>query len=191
MGSDDPMIIRTIAANLVKANDAVLDRIHLEIRQEVSATGAPLICPECGWEPPERTNNGYGSPVAYPSKSVALHRRQQHGLVGKQRKNYQRDIVAVFKELQENKCYLCERELDSTAEGDNWKVHLDHHHGHCPGGRGSGGHNGCNVCRRGLSHHVCNKLIGLADENSDVLYRIADNLAKAKFFVEQRLTAIP
>jgi hypothetical protein len=68
--------------------------------------------------------------------------------------------------LQEGKCYLCQAILSSDLR----KVHVDHEHRcWCP----CGPERSCQYCLRGLACDRCNWIIGLADEDPELLKRIA------------------
>jgi hypothetical protein len=73
---------------------------------------------------------------------------------------------------QDGRCYLCRRPLPD----DPSRIDVDHDH-RCP-------HHdvkkSCRRCRRGLACDRCNTLIGLADDDPDLLHLIADDLAEAR-----------
>jgi Recombination endonuclease VII len=95
--------------------------------------------------------------------------RRYHGLLAG-------DWAALWA-AQDGRCYLCG---DPLSE-DGRAVVVEHDHRCCPPGRS------CPLCRRGLAHHVCNAVIGLAGDDPKLLRRIAANLAKAK----KRLGRLP
>lgn len=65
--------------------------------------------------------------------------------------------------LQEGNCYLCR----SPLPGNIRKVHVDHDHRCC------GSVRSCQLCLRGLACDRCNWIIGLAEEDAELLKRIA------------------
>lgn len=69
-------------------------------------------------------------------------------------------------------CYLCERELDLQTYA------IDHDHDCCPKTKS------CEHCRRGITHRVCNVLIGLSGDDVEVLQRIVTNLRAANKLLE-------
>jgi Recombination endonuclease VII len=73
----------------------------------------------------------------------------------------------TFWDEQNGLCYLCGDPLNTGSYRD---IHVDHDHTCCPKGRT------CEYCRRGLACSRCNTLIGAAEDNPDLLRRIADNL---------------
>jgi len=76
-------------------------------------------------------------------------------------------IRADLWEAQLRCCYLCEQPLDLAL------ARIDHDHRCCPQGRS------CAGCRRGVTHDRCNRLIGAADDDPELLRRIAGNLEHA------------
>jgi Recombination endonuclease VII len=76
---------------------------------------------------------------------------------------------------QEGRCYLCGTEIDPVT------AVLDHDHRCCPYGTS------CPLCRRGLACDSCNKLIGYAADDPDMLRRIADNLEAVTAVITVRL----
>jgi hypothetical protein len=74
-------------------------------------------------------------------------------------------LIATLWEEQGGKCYLCGIYLVP------WRVVLDHGHGCC------GPTRTCARCRRGLACDYCNKIVGFAHDDPEVLRLIADNLA--------------
>lgn len=98
----------------------------------------------------------------------ARQRRQAHGV----------GIDAAFArmwEQQGGKCYLCGIYLVP------WAAYIEHDHRCCPPGKT------CPDCRRGLACDYCNLLIGLADDDPELLRRIAYNLELAKNAVSARM----
>jgi len=77
------------------------------------------------------------------------------------------EMWAAFWEAQDGKCYLCGEPLNTES---HYGVQVDHDHTCCPKNRT------CPYCRRGLACDRCNKLIGIARDDPDLLRRIADNL---------------
>jgi Recombination endonuclease VII len=98
---------------------------------------------------PQRANTDYNR--AYRLKT-------QHGMT-------YADWDAMW-DSQQGRCYLCGAELvrDRRLTG------IDHDHRCCPDNRS------CAACRRGLVHRSCNVIAGLADDDPDLLVRIATNL---------------
>jgi hypothetical protein len=74
-------------------------------------------------------------------------------------------------DAQNGACYLCGAPIDPDQPK---LIAVDHDHGCCPRNRS------CAGCRRGLTHHTCNTLIGLADDDPVLLRQIADNLELAQ-----------
>lgn len=83
---------------------------------------------------------------------------------------------AVMRAAQDGLCYLCERAL-----GDDSTVHIDHDHACCPPSKS------CVRCRRGLAHRDCNRLIGIAGEDADLLNLMAANLLVATLRVRRAI----
>jgi len=65
--------------------------------------------------------------------------------------------------LQEGKCYLCQVSFSS----DIMAVHIDHDHRCC------GPLRSCYLCLRGLACARCNWVIGMVEEDAELLKRIA------------------
>lgn len=76
---------------------------------------------------------------------------------------------------QKGRCYLC----GDLLPGDPRRIDLDHDHRCCPR------HRSCARCRRGLTHHECNAVIGFAGDDPARLRRIARNLDQARRRYEQ------
>lgn len=79
---------------------------------------------------------------------------------------------------QDGLCYLCERPL-----GPDLMAVVEHDHRCCPPNKS------CPTCRRGLACGPCNRIIGFAQDDPDLLERIAANLRPAVAAVTARLTA--
>jgi Recombination endonuclease VII len=86
---------------------------------------------------------------------------------------------AVMWDAQEGKCYLCTKPMDPASSD------LDHDHRCC--GQGES----CRWCRRGLACHACNVIIGIAEDDPDLLIVIAANLRIALAAATERLTTKP
>lgn len=86
---------------------------------------------------------------------------------------------ATMWEAQDGLCYLCGEEMIPDKE----KIDIDHDHSCCPKGKS------CRTCRRGLTHHHCNVVIGWVHENPAVLRHMADALEAARLAFRQRLAA--
>lgn len=95
----------------------------------------------------------------------------QHGI------NWE-SLFRAFWEAQGGKCYLCGDDLKRDVPK---AIHLDHDHACCPLAKS------CERCRRGLACKECNRLIGIALDDPGRLRRIADNLARAKDEVRERM----
>lgn len=72
-------------------------------------------------------------------------------------------------DIQHGLCYLCEKPLPTGRS----QMTMDHDHNHCLGV------NSCERCRRGLTHSICNSLVGRADDDPGKLMVIAINFEKA------------
>lgn len=94
--------------------------------------------------------------------------RRRHGLWPKE--------WAALWAAQDGRCYLCGDPLPEDRSG----VVVDHDHRCCPPKRS------CSRCRRGLAHHACNTVIGLAGDDPKRLRRIAVSLERAKRQVVRR-----
>jgi len=95
------------------------------------------------------------------------------------------DIAAATAAMwakQGGKCYLCGIYL--VPDAGSYLV-LDHDHRCCPEQKS------CPYCRRGLACDKCNALIGMADDDPDLLRQIADALEVAKADVTARLAGKP
>ena len=84
-----------------------------------------------------------------------------------------------MRNIQSGCCYLCADPLSD----DGRNVNVDHDHSCCSRGKS------CRYCRRGLACTRCNTLIGLADDNPDLLRRIAANLEPAVKAAQVRIAA--
>lgn len=84
-------------------------------------------------------------------------------------------------ETQQGLCYLC---LGPLPE-DRHFLAIDHDHRCCPPG------NSCPACRRGLTCHSCNVLIGHAKDDPARLRRIAGNLEAAINAAAPRIACKP
>lgn len=80
-------------------------------------------------------------------------------------------LVRELLDVQEGKCYLCERDLNLDD------AVIDHDHSCC------GSQRSCEKCRRGAAHNNCNKAIGFFNDDPNLLHLVADNLKKANFFL--------
>lgn len=86
-----------------------------------------------------------------------------------------------LQEAQRGLCYLCGDPLPD----DRYFLAVDHDHRCCPPKKS------CSVCRRGLTCHSCNVLIGHAKDDPDRLRRIADNLEAAIAAATPRIACKP
>lgn len=89
--------------------------------------------------------------------------------------------LAQRREAQRGLCYLCGGPLPD----DTYFLAIDHDHRCCPPKKS------CVLCRRGLTCHSCNVLIGHAQDDPDRLRRIADNLAAAIAAATPRIAGKP
>ncbi len=96
--------------------------------------------------------------------------RNQHG-------PWAEEDRATLLAAQGGRCYLCGEEMTQKSE------RIDHDHSCCPKNQS------CRICRRGVAHHGCNILIGLAGDDPAALRRIADALEAAQLAFTQRKTA--
>lgn len=83
---------------------------------------------------------------------------------------------------QEGCCYLCREPLDPHKPKT---VHIDHDHRHCPPKQS------CAVCRRGLAHSTCNRILARAADDPAWFRRFADNLEAANAGVTVRMAFAP
>ena len=86
---------------------------------------------------------------------------------------------AALWDAQNGLCYLCGEPMDPQ------RVHVDHDYTCCHYGKS------CQFCRRGLTHPVCNQLVGLGGDDPDRLRRIADALEQARARVAERMAERP
>jgi hypothetical protein len=86
---------------------------------------------------------------------------------------------AVMWQAQGGRCYLCGEEMNPDKE----KIDIDHDHSCCRRGKS------CRICRRGLTHHHCNVVIGWVYENPAMLRYMADALEAAQREFKQRRDA--
>ncbi len=112
----------------------------------------------------------------YRARIGTVGRRIQHWA---QNHDLQPEDWAVLWDAQDGLCYLCSQELAPD------KAHIDHDHRCCEKDHS------CRYCRRGLAHHACNALIGMAADDPARLRRIADNLEIALKDTDARLALKP
>ena len=91
------------------------------------------------------------------------------------------DDLARMREAQHGLCYLC----GDPLPGDTYFLAIDHDHRCCPP------KTSCAFCRRGLTCHACNVLIGHAKDDPARLRRIADNLDAAITAATSRIARKP
>lgn len=89
--------------------------------------------------------------------------------------------LARLREEQQGLCYLCGNPLPD----DGYFLAIDHDHRCCPPKRS------CAYCRRGLTCHSCNLVIGHAKDDPERLRNIAANLEAALAAVSQRIARKP
>lgn len=89
--------------------------------------------------------------------------------------------LARMREAQHGLRYLCGDPLPD----DRYFLAIDHDHRCCPPKAS------CACCRRGLTCHSCNVLIGHAKDDPDRLRRIADNLEAAIAAATPRIASRP
>jgi hypothetical protein len=82
---------------------------------------------------------------------------------------------------QAGRCYLC----DGCLPTERAQVNLDHDHACCPPRRS------CRWCRRGMTCGPCNRIIGAARDNPEVLRHIAASLEAALVLSKLSLAAKP
>src|ERR1700733_5494192 len=82
---------------------------------------------------------------------------------------------------QNGLCYLCDEPMDSSRPRS---VHVDHDQAHCPE------HRSCAICRRGLAHSACNRIIGQAKDDPNWLRSLADSLEAANATVAARMAVM-
>jgi len=85
-------------------------------------------------------------------------------------------------------CYLCGREMKLESHQQETAT-IDHDHEHCPEVKGKS--KSCAICRRGLACDRCNRLIGMAEDDPELLRYIADSLEQRKAEIAPRLAAAP
>jgi len=109
-----------------------------------------------GWHRCPTVRPGYDTPrVSTPPPTPSSSRLRRH-----------RMTLADWNDLwamQGGKCYLCHNALPSNVRN----VHVDHEHLCC------GPVRSCKMCLRGLACNRCNWIIGLAEEDIEILKRIA------------------
>jgi len=84
-------------------------------------------------------------------------------------------------DAQQGLCYLCGDPLPD----DRLQIAVDHDHRCCPARKS------CVDCRRGLTCHACNLVIGHAKDGPERLRRIADNLEAAMAAADERMGRRP
>lgn len=89
--------------------------------------------------------------------------------------------ITRMRKAQQGLCYLCTEPLPE----DPHLMAIDHDHRCCPPKKS------CACCRRGLSCHGCNLVIGHARDDVARLRKIADNLEAAMSAVTQRMASKP
>jgi hypothetical protein len=94
-----------------------------------------------------------------------------------QHRGWTEEARAAMWAAQDGKCYLCGEEM--TVKN----VRIDHDHGCCPANQS------CRHCRRGMAHHRCNIMIGMADDDPARLRSMADALEAAQMAFAQRKPA--
>ena len=99
-----------------------------------------LICSKCGAE--RSYSPSEKQYRCYPCRNL----RKRHGL------SY--DDVMAWALTQDNRCAICDRVRVLV---------IDHNHDCCPQDKS------CQKCRRGLLCATCNRMIGLADDNPEIL----------------------
>lgn len=107
----------------------------------------------------------------------------RNGYAAGRRFSHGRDFFEMFNEMwaqQDGTCYLCREPLPPLP-----KTHVDHDHACCPKGKS------CAFCRRGLACDRCNKLVGQAGDNPELLRRIADNFEPVLKRTKARLSERP
>jgi Recombination endonuclease VII len=92
------------------------------------------------------------------------------------------DEWARLYEAQDGRCYLCGRPLDLDD-----KIAVDHDHECHPSTRART--ESCGDCRRGLTHAVCNQLIGMVGEDMDLLRTIAANFEPVNAAAKARIAS--
>lgn len=108
------------------------------------------------------------------AENARQHMRFRYGLSPEQR--------AQMLDDQDGRCYLCGEPLDLDQPR---KVHVDHDHSCCRGGRS------CGACIRGLACDPCNRGIGYFRDDTDRMRRVADALEAANAKVAARKATGP
>jgi hypothetical protein len=85
-------------------------------------------------------------------------------------------------EAQSGRCYLCQVEF---LPGD--KVRVDHDHDCCNSAKNDAS---CRACRRGLAHDACNLLIGIGEDDANLMLVIAGNFERASDLAKARIAAL-
>lgn len=106
-------------------------------------------------------------------RDAASRARDKHG------RWVEEDRAAMWRE-QDGRCYLCGEEMNPGKE----KIDIDHDHSCCTAKKS------CRTCRRGLTHHHCNVVIGWVYEDPERLRYMADALEAAQLAFRQRQAAI-
>jgi hypothetical protein len=111
-------------------------------------------------------------------REVARQKRPQYAL--KAYYGLSLEQWAQMFEEQEGLCYLCSEPLDLESKR---KIHVDHDHDCCRGGKS------CGSCVRGLACNECNLGIGRFGDDPDRMERAAARLRAAKAAVVARKAA--
>ena len=81
-------------------------------------------------------------------------------------------------EAQGGCCYLCGKPLKVGP-----RTHTEHDHSCCPNSRS------CRLCRRGLACQPCNHIVGLVQDDMDLLRLIAANFEPVQAAARARIAA--
>lgn len=100
-------------------------------------------------------------------------------------------VIAAMRAEQGGRCYLCGEPFPEDGRDRNGFVDHDHTCPHPRKGTKDGTRGSCAACRRGLSCHNCNVLIGLANDDPALLRRIAGNLERVLGPTRERIAARP